>query len=238
MARLVERGLGMGIAMVRERWVSTLFVAMACLESIAANALQPSALALESQAQAEFAKVGTAVRERLDRQAAGDLIGAHIAAQDAEAHRYRFLDLKREISRLRSPSGASPSVEAVRNPFSPDAAFLAPSAAPTRAAAVTLDRQEAVVRVEYPVWDMYRPHKVQDRTDTQGAEQHPESRSSSGEVAVQGPKDMYSPGVAKPTPDGGAAGTIDPSASASLGELPRAPYLVYRERLAGSDGGK
>jgi hypothetical protein len=50
----------MGKAMVRQPLFCTVVVAIACPESAVANALQPSALALESQAQAEFAKVGTA----------------------------------------------------------------------------------------------------------------------------------------------------------------------------------
>src|ERR1700674_4957331 len=142
----------MGKAMVRQRFFSTLVMAIACLGSAVANALQPSALALESQAQSEFAKVGSAVRERLEREAAGDLIGARIAAQDAGAHRYRFLDIRRELSRLHSPSVASPSVAAPRNPFLPDASFLAPSASSTtRVAPATAGRQDAVIRVTYPV---------------------------------------------------------------------------------------
>ena len=108
----------MGKAMVRQRFFSTLVVVIACLEAAAvAHASPPSAAALESQAQVEFAKVGAAVRERLDREAAGDAIGARIAAQDADTHRYRFLDIKRELSRLHPPPAASPSVEAPRKSF-------------------------------------------------------------------------------------------------------------------------
>jgi hypothetical protein len=122
-----------------------------------------------SQAQAEFAKVGTAVRERLEREATGDLIGCRVAAQDSEAHRYGFPDIKRAISRLRSPSLASASAEAARNSFLPDASFLALSASPTRGASTTVGRQEAVIRIGYPAWDIYRPHEVRDRAGTEGA---------------------------------------------------------------------
>jgi hypothetical protein len=225
----------MGKAMVRQRFVSTLVVAIACLDAALANALQPSASALEEQAQTEFAKVGTAVRERLDREAAGDLIGARIAAQDAQAHRYRYLDIKRAISRLRSPSLASPSVEASRNPFLPDAAFLAPSAAPTPVAPLMVRSHEAVVGAGYPAWDMYRPHEMRTQAGTEGAEQHPESRAASAEVVLAGPKDMYSTGVAKPTAGDRGAVAADLPARASPGEPPREPFLVYRERLAGSE---
>lgn len=218
--------------MVRQRCVSALAVAIACLDAAGANAMQPSVSALESQAQAEFAKVGVAVRERLDREAAGDLIGARIAAQEAQAHRYRYLDIKRAISRLHSPSLAPPSVEAPRNPFLPDAAFLAPSAAPTQVAPMTLGRQQAVVRVGYPAWDMYRPHEMPDRA---GTEQHPESRATSAQAQAGREGDMYSNGVAKSRAGEPDAVATDLSASASSGEPPREPFLVYRERLAGSD---
>jgi hypothetical protein len=225
----------MGKAMVRQRFVSSLVVAIAFLEAAAANALPESVSALESQAQAEFAKVGAAVRERLDREAAGDVIGAHIAAQDAEAHRYRFLDIKRAISHLQSPSLASPSVEASRNPFSPDAAFLASSASPIRDAPRMIGRQETVVRAEYPSWDMYRPHELQDRARTRGADQHPESPAMPASVALGSARDMYSNGVTKPTAGDRAAAPTDLPASNSPGEPPREPFLVYRERLAGRD---
>jgi hypothetical protein len=225
----------MGKAMVRQRFFSTLVVAIACLESAVANALQPSALALESQAQAEFTKVGTAVRERLEREAAGDLIGARIAAQDAAAHRYRFLDIKRELSRLHAPSVASTSVEAPRNPFLPDASFLAPLAfSPARGAAMTIGRQEAVVRVAYPAWDMYRPHESGDPVGTDGRDSLQESRATPAAAPVGRAGNMYSNGVAKPT-SGDRDAATDLSVSASSGEPPREPFLVYRARLAGSD---
>src|ERR1700676_2296387 len=169
----------MGKATLRQRFSSTSVVVVACLGAAVANALQPAASALESQAQAEFAKVGTAVRERLDRDAAGDLIGARIAARDADAHRYRFLDIKRELSRLHSPSVASTSVAAPRNPFLPDASFLAPSASsPARGPAMTIGRQAAAVRVAYPAWDMYRPHESGEPAGTNGRGSLQESRAT------------------------------------------------------------
>jgi hypothetical protein len=227
-------GLGMGKGMVREHVVSILVVVIACLDAALAHASPPSDSALESQAQAEFAKVGTAVRERLDREAAGDLIGARIAAQDAEAHRYRYLDIKRAVNRQRSASLASSSVEAPRNPFLPDASFLAP-ASPTRLAPRMIGRQEAIVGAQYPAWDMYRPHEVRALAGTQGADQYPEARSTTAEVPMAGPRDMYSNGVAKPTAGDGAAVATDPSASAFPAEPAREPFLVYREGLDRSD---
>ncbi len=225
----------MGKAMVRQRFFSTLVVVIACLEAAVANALQPSASALESQAQVEFAKVGAAVRERLDREAAGDAIGARIAEKDADTHRYRFLDIKRELSRLHPPPAASPSVAAPRNPFMPDASFFAPSASSTtRVAPVTAGRPGAALRVDYPAWDMYRPHEPRDPAGTDAAERHPASRATPAAAPVEGAGDMYSHGVAKPPSGEAGAAATDGSASASPGEPPREPFLVYRERPAGS----
>jgi hypothetical protein len=228
----------MGKATLRQRFSSTFVVVIACLGAAVANALQPAASALERQAQVEFAKVGAAVRERLDRDAAGDLIGARIAAQDANAHRYRFLDIKRELRRLHALSVAPPSVAAPRNPFMPDASFLAPStSSTTRVAPVTTaGRQDAVIRVAYPVWDMYRPHESKDPAGTDGQDSLQESRATPVAAPMGRAGNMYTNGVAKPASgERGAAATDHLSASASPGEPPREPFLVYRERLAGSD---
>ncbi len=223
--------------MLRQGFFSTLIVAVACLEAAAvAHASQPSASALESQAQVEFAKVGAAVRERLDREAAGDAIGARLAAQDADTHRYRFLDIKRELSRLHPPPAASPSVAAPRNPFMPDASFFAPSASSTtRVAPVTAAPPGAALRVEYPAWDMYRPHEPGIPAGTDGADRHQESRATPATGPVGWAGDMYSHGAAKPPAGEAGAAATDGSASAPPGEAPREPFLVYRERLAGSD---
>jgi hypothetical protein len=209
-AHTASEGVRMGKAMVQQPFFCTL-----------------------SQAQAEFAKVGTAVRERPEREATDDWIGSRVAAQDAEAHRYRILDIKHAISCLRSPSLASASAEAARNPFLPDASFLALPASPTRGASMTVGRQEAVISIGYPVRDIYRPHEVRDRAGTEAPQQHPESRAIPVESSVEWPGDMYSSGVTKPTAGDRAAVATDLSASTSPGEPPREPVRVYRERLAG-----
>jgi len=219
----------------RQRLISTV-AAMACLDAAAAHPVLPPAATLEEQATAEFAMAGTAVRERLDREAAGDVIGARVAAQGAQAHRYRFLDIEREIRRQHALSHVSPSVAAARSPFQPDASFWASApSSPTRFAPVGAGRQEVVVRIADPAWDLYRAHDGRDRTSPQGTQAHPDSGTASAEIAVSRVGDMYSSGVATPASGEGRAVAADPSARAALDDPPRAPYLVYRERLAGSD---
>ena len=118
----------MGKAMLRQRFLGAIAVAITCLDAVLATASPPSISVLEQQALAEFSKAGDAVRERLAREAAGDLIGARIAARDGDTHRYRFLDIQRELRRLHSRAAPTPSVAASRSPFSPDPSFLVPSA--------------------------------------------------------------------------------------------------------------
>jgi hypothetical protein len=220
----------MGKAILRQRFLVAIVVGIACLGPAMANASPPSALALEEHAQAEFAKAGDAVREQLAREAAGDLIGAHIAARDADAHRYRFLDIQRELSRLHSRAAATPSVAASRSPFSPDASFLAPS---TDGSRPKPERREPLMgRVAHPAWDMYRPRESPDSAGVRdGSEQ---KRESPGPGAAGRAGDMYLSGLARRVAEREVAAD-DPSGTVSLGNLPREPYLVYRVRGASSE---
>jgi hypothetical protein len=225
----------MGIAVSRHRLVSALVAAVADLGTVMANALPPSASSLEVQAQAEFDKAGSAVHERLEREASGDLIGARVAAQEADAHRYRFLDLKRKLSRLHPQPLASPPVAAPRDPFLPSGSFLAPSAPlASRTIRVTTVDQHEVVRASYPAWDMYRPHLSGEGAETDGRDapqvmQVPPVATARGRAG-----DMYTTGFAKPVPADRGAAAQEPEAPGTSGEAPRQPFLVYRERLAGS----
>jgi len=219
--------------MVQQCCLTALVTVTVCVDAAAANAPTPPGSALESQAQSEFAKVGAAVRERFEREAAGDLIGARVAAQNADAHRFRYLDIKREVSRLPS-SVASPSVEALRNPFSPDASFRAPSASsPTRVAPALAGMQDVGTGVEYRVWDMYRPHESRDLAGTDGSEPHRASRATPTAARVGGARDMYANGLAKPA--SGDPGEVGTEATVSPAEPPRTPFFVYRERPVGRD---
>jgi len=215
----------------RQRLSDIWILAIGLVYAVAADT-QPTAATLEDQAQVEFAKVGIAVRGRLEREAAGDLIGARIAAQGAEVHRYRFLDIKRELNRLHSGSAAFPSVEAVRSPFMPDDSFSVPSA--TQVTATTAGQPVPVKRDAYAEWDMYRPHELRNRAGRDTAE-HP---SSADVPPTEGPRragDMYPKGASKPVSSEPGEAPADQPDDASHGEPARAPYLVYRDRPAGRD---
>ena len=219
--------------MGRRHLFSGLILVIACLDAATATAADPPAATLEAEARAEFAKVGLAVRERLEREAAGDVIGARVAEQNADAHRYRFLDIQRELTRLRLPSRPSPSVEARRDPFVPDASFAA-SASSGGSAPATGTRQEAAERVAYPAWDMYRPHELRDGADAETARQHSEARAMPTEAPSRG-GDMYSKGLARPKSSEPDAKASDVSASPLPAEPPREPFLVYRASPASGD---
>jgi hypothetical protein len=225
----------MGRKRGRDRCWGTSALAVGCLVSAVAAVAQPAAATLEEQAQAEFAKVGLAVRQRLEREAAGDLIGARIAAQDADDHRYRFLGFERELRRLHSGPPASPSVEAVRSPFVPDDSFSLPSPRPaTQGTPTTVGRQDLVKRVAYAEWDMYRPHELRDRAGSDAAEHHVDRGASPSEPRGRS-GDMYSKGASKPISGEPDEQTTTMPDSASPREPARTPFFVYRERPAGRD---
>jgi len=189
---------------------------------------RPTEAVLDERLQEEFAKVGIAVRERLDREAAGDLLGATVAAHNADMHRYLYLDIKREIER-RSPLLSSPSVAASRSPFSPDfAVFSAPVTAAASRRLVTPDRRATeTTETEYPLWDMYRPRVPRViATVDDSARQNPGPRGA----------DMYrNPRVQSPLSEQNGPGG-DRSSTLSLREEPSKPFLVYRERIAQTHG--
>ena len=215
--------------MLRQRFLGAIAVAITCLDAVLATASPPSISVLEQQALAEFSKAGDAVRERLAREAAGDLIGARIAARDGDTHRYRFLDIQRELRRLHSRAAPTPSVAASRSPFSPDfAVFSAPVTAAASRRLVTPDRRATeTTETEYPLWDMYRPRAPRVvATVDDSARQNPGPRGA----------DMYrNPRVQSPLSEQNGPGG-DRSSTLSLREEPSKPFLVYRERIAQTHG--
>jgi hypothetical protein len=214
----------------RQRLLSA-FAALAGFGAMMAHALPPPASSFEQQAEAEFAKAGFAVRERLDREAAGDPIGAGIAAHDAELHRYRYLDLKRELNRLHPQPAASPSVAAPRDPFIPDGSFLADSSASTiRAVPKIAGGRGEVTRTTYPSWDMYRPRLSMHGADAGSTESSSAMRAAPAASAMGRAKDMYVTDSAKRAPTDHGAPSIGPEAPVSAADAPRQPFLVYREQ--------
>jgi len=187
---------------------------------------------LEQQLREEFAQVGNAVHQRLDREAAGDFVGARIAARSAEQHRYRFLNLKRELDRLPSPGGPSPSVEAVRSPFSPDLPLLAAPVAGTDPGLWVVADPRATQKPEalHPAWDMYRPRAP---AVTPKLDDSPEQRASSD---ISAPKtvgehlgDMYrNDRVLRPLGEREIAAS-DSSLAPPGRDEPIRPFLVYRD---------
>jgi hypothetical protein len=183
---------------------------------------------LEQQLREEFAQVGNAVHQRLDREAAGDFVGARIAARSAEQHRYRFLDIKRELDRLPSPGGPSPSVEAVRSPFSPDLPLLAVPVARTDPGLWVKADPRATQSPEalHPAWDMYRPRApaVTPKLDD-SEEQRVSSDISAPKTIGEHLGDMYrNDRVLRPL----AGGEIAASDGSSARDEPIKPFLVYR----------
>jgi hypothetical protein len=223
----------MGTAAGRQRAIGVFIAAFAGLGAVMANAGPPSVSSLEQQAQAEFDKAGNAVRERLEREAAGDLIGARIAAQDADAHRYRYLALKRDISRLHPQPPALPSV-AERDPFVPDGSFVAPSAPLTTRNTRVASGSPEGIRAESPAWDMYRHHVSGEGAETDGRDARQVMRMPPAATATGELGDMYARSVATPALTDRGAPERKPQAPALSEEAPRQPFLVYRERL-GSD---
>ena len=224
----------------RQRWFIAVVVGSACVGFAhpvhAADQYTPAAP--EQRLQEEFAKVGTAVRERLVREAAGDFLGARVAANDADTHRYRFLDIKRELAR-RSPLPASPSVAASRSPFSPDFVTLPmPDIAAARhGLAAPNGELPETTEPKYPSWDMYRPRALEvTATVDDLAGQNPTSGAGISKAFAGRAGDMYR-NPSMQTPQGRENGPVpDRSWALSVRESPSQPFFVYRERFAPTHG--
>jgi hypothetical protein len=224
----------MGGKVTRQRMLCAFVVVLAGFGVRIANALPPPVSSLEQQAEAEFAKTGFAVLERLDREAAGDPIGAGIAAHEAELHRYRYLDLKRELNRLHPQPAASPSVAAPRDPFIPDGSFSADSgASTTRGFPEAAGGRGAVTRTTYPSWDMYRPRLSMAGPGTGSTESSPAMRGTSAATTLGQAKDMYATDGAKRAPSDQRPPSMGPEAPIPSADPPRQPYLVYRDQSGG-----
>jgi hypothetical protein len=224
----------MGLTVIQQRRFSALLAAFAGVGMLSAHASPPSISSLEREAQAEFAQAGLAMRERLDRVAAGDLIGARIAAHDVQSHRYRYLDLTREINRLHPQAAAFPSVAAPRDPFMPDGSFLAESA-PTATQMVAKAADARTAGPGYRSWDMYRPRELGEAAASGDSKSGQVMRATSAATPREEARDLYAADTTRPATSDRRAPADEMPLRTSSGDTPRQPFLVYRERLPGSE---
>ena len=223
----------MGGRETRQRLVSAFVAGLAGFGMLSAHALPPPDSSLEQQAIGEFTKAGLAVRERLDREAAGDPLGASIAAHEAELHRYRYLDLKRELNRRHPQPTAFLSVAAPRDPFIPDGSFSADwGTSATRTVPKSAGGRGEVIRTTYPAWDMYRPRLLMDGAGAGSTESSPAMRAAPVASAMGPAKDMYATDTPKQAPANQLAPSAGPEALIPSAVGPRQPFLVYREQSA------
>lgn len=200
--------------------------------------IAPSREALAVSLHEEFAASGTAMRDALTRQAAGDFVGAAVAERDMRAARARFLDLKHELARR--SFDPSHSVTADRNPFAPDAlmASTPKSISDSEPFSPTVISRASPGTPTVP-WDMYRPRAAAgDESTLRSAGErivHEESR----------PRAAWGMYAASSTDRSGQAPGAEPfNARTSLRdapvqdggdrERPSKPFFVYRNPHAGS----
>jgi len=195
--------------------------------------------ALEQQLKIEFVATGNATRERLDQAAAGNHGAAQRAARLAEAHRHRFLELKRDIAHLRPPIAAS--IAPARDPFAPDASYLAFAAHADENRALTLLAQggSSSGPTTRPPWDLYRPHGPSSSlaTSRDRADSTPASVKPQGEAAR--PWGMYGDaplsrgtGEIRSSAELASASSTISGAAPQAREPPTQPISVYRDPLA------
>jgi hypothetical protein len=116
---------------------------------------------LELHLKIEFRATGRALKQRLEREAAGDPAGAQDAARAAAWHRERFLELEREIDRREATRPPPLADRPQRSPFAPEASVTGSTAdgvpasnAVARASVLAIEGSLAK-----PPWDMYRSHE-------------------------------------------------------------------------------
>jgi hypothetical protein len=223
----------MGLRITQLR-ISALVGILAGIGMFPSLASPPPTPSLEREAAQEFVLAGTALRERLSRETAGDALGARISAHDAQLHRYRYLDLKREIYRLHPHTAASSSVAAPRDPFMPDDSFSAESApVTTRTASKAAEARAGVP--SYRSWDMYRSRESNGAAGSGGSTSGQVMRATPDATPIEQATGLYAADAVKsPMHDQSAPASQMPLRAPS-GDTAQQPFLVYRERLAGSD---
>jgi hypothetical protein len=195
--------------------------------------------ALEQQLKIEFVATGNATRERLDQAAAGNHGAAQRAARLAEAHRHRFLELKRDIAHLTPPIAAS--IAPARDPFAPDASYIAfaAHADENRALTIVAEGGSSSGPTTRPAWDLYRPRAASSSslaTSRERADSTPASVKPQGDAAR--PWGMYgdSPlsrgtGEIHSSAEFASVSTSISGAAPQAREPPTQPISVYRDPL-------
>jgi hypothetical protein len=223
----------MGLRVTQLR-ISALVGILAGIGMFPALASPPPTPSLERKAAQEFVLAGTALRERLNRETAGDSLGASIAAHDAQLHRYRYLDLKREINRLHPQAAASSSVAAPRDPFMPDDSFSAESApVATRTASKAAEARAEVP--SYRSWDMYRSRESNGAAGSGGSTSGQVMRATPAVTPIEQATDPYAADTVKSARHDQSVPAHEMPLRAPSGDTAQQPFLVYRERLARSD---
>lgn len=197
--------------------------------SLSAAVANPSA-SLEELAQTEFVKAGVAMREQLEREAAGDPSGARLAAEAAELHRNQYRHLMREVSRAGPAVPTSSSVAAPRDPFVPDAtSWRAAEAGPIRVAITGSRPQDGSGTVAHAPWDLYRRHSEPEGSEATGTAQRVAAavRGTDNLAVVRG--DLYSRGRIAGV---GVQAPRESSTNAASQERSNEPFLVDRQRAA------
>jgi hypothetical protein len=211
------------------------FAAICLAINLPASAASPEHLAatVSAEARVEFAKAGSAIRERLEREAAGDTTGARIAADDAEAHRSRYRQLTHEVNHGRPTAPTFSSVAAPRDPFVPDAiSWRAAEAGPIRLTTTGSRTQSASAAVVHAPWDLYSRHGEPDRPESAGTAHGTDADERASEERGVRRGDLY---TTHRSAGGLGAGMRDSLVNNSSKERSNEPFLVYRERLTADE---
>jgi hypothetical protein len=198
----------------------------------ASDSNQPAATIDTNRAlQSEFSQAGEALRERLDREAAGDWLGAARAAQSVAKHRARFLILKRQFAQD-SPSQSTASA-ARDNPFLADARFAATKTATAIEDSDRLndsgdEHRLRTAATALAAWDMYR--SAASVSEPSMAGNAPDPAPTTSFAKLERTWGMYSRATRRPKMNGSSPRRR--SDAEDHREAPEQPFLVYRDPMA------
>ena len=215
----------------RHSWFHAAQLGSLSLTGMAGASPLQSLAELKRLTEAESSLIESAVHLRLERESAGDLEGARLAARDAATHRAQFLELARDLERRLSPLPATLSVVGSERTTA-RASFLRAAAEATHLSAGQAEAGSfQSPRVPFREWDMYRPRALVMPPDTHErieVTQNPDEPAP--QSLVTGAGDLYSTGHDSASRREIGVASRELSARAESGEAPRTPFLVYRDR--------